>query len=116
VAHLLPGIVAIGDELGAPVDEAGRALFAVRQRLGLDVLGVAAEHLPQTDRWSLMAQSATRDELLDLQSRLAAQSLANPDAVPDEPTVSMLRQLAAGEPDLARLSVALRMLRSMLRP
>ncbi len=116
VAHLLPGVVAIGDELGAPVDEAGRALFAVRQRLGLDVLGVAADHLPQTDRWSLMAQSATRDELLDLQSRLAAQSLANPDAVPDEPTVTMLRQLAAGEPDLARLSVALRMLRSMLRP
>jgi len=119
VGDLLPGIVAIADERSVGAEEAARAFFSVRQRLGLDRLSRAADGLPQHDRWSLMAQSATRDELLDLQFRLAAQALTGeppPDAPAVEPPdVAMLRQLAAGEPDLARLSVALRVLRSMLR-
>ncbi len=117
-AHLLPGIVAIADERGASVGEAATAFFEVRQRLGLDELGAAADNLPQDDRWSLMAQSATRDELLDLQSRLAAQALGGGATGASSGTaseVAMLRQLASGEPDLARLSVALRVLRSMLK-
>ncbi len=120
LAHLLPAIVSIADERGVSVDAAATTFFAVRQRLGLEELSRAADALPQNDRWGLMAQSATRDELLDLQSRLTAQALATGAAEGFDESgsagdVALLRQLAAGEPDLARLSVALRVLRSMLR-
>ncbi|HQE31957.1 MAG TPA: NAD-glutamate dehydrogenase [Propionibacteriaceae bacterium] len=117
VAHLLPSVVAIADDQATTPDRAAAAFFSVRQRLGLDDLIHAADALPQDDRWGLMAQAATRDELLELQSQLAAQALAGSAALDPGTSadVTMLKQLASDEPDLARLSVALRVLRSMLR-
>ncbi len=118
-SSLLPAVVAIADAQGVPDVAAARRFFSVRERLGLDALSVAADRLPQHDRWSLMAQAATRDELLELESRLVAQSIARgDDALPAEASeidLAILQQLASGEPDLARLSVALRVLRSLVR-
>ena len=126
---LIPTIVTIAETRGRDLLEVAADFFAVRERLGLYRFFDLAEALSRVDRWSLMAQAAVLDELLDVQARLADQVVAGAEPgaaaqqavdrfvaahVETSRVAGLLDQLATGSPDLGRLSVTVRMLRSLL--
>ena len=111
--------------------------FELAQRLGLDRLMTRISALPREDRWSTMARAALRDDLHTAHARLTAQVVAHaavagaptadPAASVDElvgaweratPAVegarSTLRSVLAGSTDLAKASVALRVVRGLV--
>ncbi|MGJ6979470.1 NAD-glutamate dehydrogenase [Aestuariimicrobium soli] len=90
------------------------------ERLELDSLLPLIEGLPRTSEWDVQARSAMRDEMLQLQTDLTAQALevGSVDAwgarVPRlDDRLAQLKQATSAGPDLARLSVALRIVRGM---
>ena len=103
------------------------------ERLELDSLLPLIEGLPRSSEWDVQARSAMRDELLQLQTDLTAQALAVATQsegkgartatqvveqwsarVPQlDERLAQLKQATAAGPDLARLSVALRLVRGM---
>ena len=114
-----------------------RVHFALAQRLGLDRLATRVTALPREDRWSTMARAALRDDLHTAHARLTAQVVAggvSPEALADDPARvaaglvdaweratpgvaevrSTLRSVLAGRTDLARASVALRVVRGLV--
>ena len=118
VAHLAPAIVSIAENRGHDLLDTARQFFAIRQRLELGRFFDAAEALPRTDRWSLMAQAAVVDELLAVQTALASDAVAGAfDAERDDVAriEPLLADLAVDGADLGRLSVAVRLLRSLVR-
>ena len=105
--------------------------FALGERLGLSMLVARILALPRDDRWQTMARAALRDDLHTVHSNLTAQVLAGTDA--DEPVpvrvadwedrdavlvsraVGTLDEICSDEhADLARLSVGLRVVRTLL--
>jgi glutamate dehydrogenase len=123
-------IVQTAERAGSdPVEVAG-VHFALGQQLGLDRLLSRIADLPREDRWQTMARAALRDDLHAVHAQLTAEVLsrstervADPDAlvrqwershsgVPD--SVKTLRSITAGRPDLARVSVGLRVVRGLL--
>jgi glutamate dehydrogenase len=118
VAHLAPAIVSIAENRGHDLLDTARQFFSIRQRLELGRFFDAAEALPRTDRWSLMAQAAVVDELLAVQTALASDAVAGAfDAERDDVAriEPLLADLAVDGADLGRLSVAVRLLRSLVR-
>jgi glutamate dehydrogenase len=113
-----------------PVDVA-RLHFALGDRLGLSILVTRILALPRDDRWQTMARAALRDDLFTVHSALTAQILARTDAsrsvderigdweAKDEMAVQRavdtLKEICADDRvDLARLSVGLRVVRTLL--
>jgi glutamate dehydrogenase len=112
-----------------PLEVAG-VHFALGQQLGLDRLLSRIVELPRDDRWQTMARAALRDDLHAVHAQLTADVLAHsPDGVTDPAvrvkewergnrgvpdSVKTLRTITAGRPDLARVSVGLRVVRSLL--
>ena len=111
--------------------EVTRVHFALGERLGLSTLVARILALPRNDRWQTMARAALRDDLHAVHSRLTAQVLAGTDAEQPVPVrvadweekdsvvvaraVSTLEEICADEhADLARLSVGLRVVRTLL--
>ncbi len=111
--------------------EAARLHFALSERLGLDRLVERIVALPRDDRWRTMARATLRDDLYAVQAQLTAKVLANtsPDGDPQQrvetwaesegPTLKRSLDTLAeiwsdDDADLARLSVALRLVRSLL--
>jgi glutamate dehydrogenase len=111
--------------------EVARVHFALGERLGLSTLVARILALPRDDRWQTMARAALRDDLHSVHARLTAQVLA--DTSPDEPVpvriadweeqdtvvvsraVTTLTEICADDhADLARLSVGLRVVRTLL--
>jgi glutamate dehydrogenase len=103
--------------------------FTAGQRLGLDRLLNRIVALPRTDRWQTMARAALRDDLHAVHARLTAEMLAlgNGSTSADElvqrwqssigasdRAIATIAEISAGEPDLARMSVGLRTVRSLL--
>ncbi|QGN32167.1 NAD-glutamate dehydrogenase [Microlunatus sp. Gsoil 973] len=103
--------------------------FTLGQRLGLDRLLDRITSLPRDDRWETMARAALRDDLHAVQTQLTAEMLALGDADTESAELidrweksigSIDREIATiidisdSEPDLARLSVGLRTVRSLL--
>src|SRR5215218_4656043 len=103
--------------------------FTVGQRLGLDRLLSRMIELPRDDRWQTMARAALRDDLHAAHSQLTAEVLAGGEAgngarelvaawerkTPSVyEVVKTLRTICAGRPDLARMSVGLRIVRGLL--
>ncbi len=126
---LAPTIASIAASRGRELLEVAADFFGIREQLGLYRFFDLAENLKRVDRWSLMAQAAVRDELLDVQAQLADEVVvaAEPGSSAEQAVArfietraeaarvaGLLDELAAGEPDLGRLSVAVRMLRSLL--
>ncbi len=121
--------IARGDEVD-PLDVA-RVHAILGDRLGLSHLLARIVRLPREDRWQTMARASLRDDLHRVQAALTAQVLATTD--PDmahEDRVSQweeteqtlvqrarqtLGEITADEQaDLARMSVAVRVVRTML--
>ena len=118
VAHLAPAIVLIASRASHDLLDTARRFFEIRDRLELGRFFDAAEALPRTDRWSLMAQAAIVDELLGVQAALGAEAVtgAFDGTRPDlERIAPLLADLALEGADLGRLSVAVRLLRSLVK-
>jgi glutamate dehydrogenase len=111
--------------------EVARVHFAVGERLGIGALAQRILALPRDDRWQTMARAALRDDLHNVHTQITAQVLAHTDAGDDPDqrikhwsetegvvlgrAASTLEEIWADEtPDLARLSVGLRVVRTLL--
>ena len=87
------------------------------ERLGLPQLVSRILALPRTDRWQTMARAALRDDLHAVHAQLTAQELAGrrPDDKDVEQAAATLAEICSDdEADLARVSVALRIVRTLL--
>ncbi|NYI69826.1 glutamate dehydrogenase [Naumannella cuiyingiana] len=123
------GIVQTAQALGRDATEVARAHFALGQQLNLDLLGSRIAELPRDDRWATMARGALRDDLHQLHAQLTSEALqaadgGGPEAAVESWTrahgdidedVSTLVAICDGPADLARVSVGLRIVRSLLR-
>ena len=108
--------------------EVAEVHFIVGQRLGLDRLLSRIVELPRDDRWQTMARAALRDDMHAVHAQLTADVMASGNsrsardmvaswerhipAVAD--SVKTLRSICASRPDLARMSVGLRIVRALL--
>jgi len=134
----LPSVTIAGAE-GLDPTLVARVHLALAQRLGLDSLMTRITALPREDRWSTMARAALRDDLHTAHARLTAQVVTQ-GGVPgtglaaEDPTRaatdlvdaweratpssgaarSTLRSVLTGTTDLAKASVALRVVRGLV--
>ena len=130
-ASIILGIVETAARDEADPLEVARVHFAVGELLGLPALVARILALPRTDRWQTMARAALRDDLHAVHAQLTALVLAStsPEESAEERVrkwededlvmVSRARQTfeeicADDSADLARMSVALRVVRSLL--
>jgi glutamate dehydrogenase len=116
-AYMLLGVVETATGEDRDPMEVARVHFEVGERLGLPLLVSRILALPRQDRWQTMARAALRDDLHAVHAQLTAQELAgNPPRQKDtEQAVKTLQEICSDEDtDLARLSVALRVVRKLL--
>ncbi len=116
-AYMLLGVVETAARDDRDPMEVARVHFEVGERLGLPLLVARILALPRKDRWQTMARAALRDDLHAVHAQLTAQELAgNPP--PEKDTTQAVRTLqeicSDEDSDLARLSVALRVVRTLL--
>jgi glutamate dehydrogenase len=113
------------------VESVAQTYFALGTRLELDWLRDRIVALPRETRWEAMARAALRDDVYGEQAALTAEVLGSgADGVPpgervqgwlernEEAVERCFQMLAdirtAGAPDLARLSVAVREIRTLI--
>jgi len=130
-AYMVLGIVQNASRTGADPLEVARLHFAVGEVLGLPQLVARILALPRHDRWQTMARAALRDDLHSVHARLTGQILdaAEPgqdvanmvarwerhDELSLQRAAETFAEICADEDaDLARMSVALRVVRSLL--
>ncbi|TWD82235.1 glutamate dehydrogenase [Kribbella amoyensis] len=125
------GVVETADRDDLDILEVAKVHFALGERLQLGRFLERIIALPRTDRWQTMARAALRDDLHAVHARLTAQVLAATDATadPEERVISwqdqneaalsraatMLEEIVETDgPELAHLSVGLRLVRTLL--
>jgi glutamate dehydrogenase len=130
-AYSLLGVVDNALRAGLDPADVTRVHFALAERLGLPMLVRRIFALPRQDRWQTMARAALRDDLYGVHTQLTAQVLEM--TAPDEPAAARIasweetEQVAVGRAtatleeicrdesaDLARMSVGLRVVRTLL--
>jgi len=131
-AYAALGIVETSLTTGTDLVEVARVHFKLGEYLTLGRLLERIVALPRTDRWQTMARAALRDDLHAVQTALTAQVIQQTEegldtkarvkawAAADSVVVGRardtLREIVESESfDLARLSVGLRVVRSLLR-
>ena len=131
-AYAVLGVVDTAHRDGLDPVDVARLHFVLGERLGLPSLAARILNLPRTDRWQTMARAALRDELHAVHAQLTAQVLGQTDSAEAVPqrvadweeadqsavtrAVSTLEEICSDEQaDLARLSVGLRVVRTLLR-
>ncbi|WP_460792934.1 NAD-glutamate dehydrogenase [Nocardioides maradonensis] len=136
VGYALLHVVDVATAQGLSPDLVARIHFAVGERLGLPVLQQRIVRLPRDDQWQTMARAALRDDLHAVHADLTAQLLADADgkdgaddtdwadlvaawesrrAADIERAAGLLGEVCSDEDaDLARVSVGLRAVRSLL--
>jgi glutamate dehydrogenase len=130
-AYMALGIVDIARTESLDPMEVARTHFALGDRLGLDHLTGRILALPRDDRWRTMARATLRDDLHAVHTQLTSRVLAttSADAAPEQRieawadaeggvlarAMTTLEEIWSDDtPDLARLSVGLRVVRSLL--
>ena len=130
-AYAILGVIDTAKRDGLDPVEVARVHFALGERLGLSILVTRILALPRNDRWQTMARAALRDELHTVHAQLTAQVLAETasgdhaprrvadweeqDQVAVTRAVSTLAEICSDDrADLARLSVGLRVVRTLL--
>jgi glutamate dehydrogenase len=130
-AYTVLNIVETAERGGLDQLDVARVHFGLGERLGLSTLVARILALPRTDRWETMARAALRDDLHAVHAQLVAQALAGTssddtaaarvaaweerDEVRVNRAVETLQEICADDAaDLARLSVGLRVVRSLL--
>jgi len=130
-AYMVLGIVQTAARLESDPLEVARVHFAVGERLGLPMLVSRILALPREDRWQTMARAALRDDLhtvhaqltglvlestksgADAATRVAAWEINDSDAI--RRAAATFEEICSDETaDLARMSVALRVVRSLV--
>jgi glutamate dehydrogenase len=130
-AYMALGIVDIARTESLDPLEVARVHFGLSDHLGLDRLTERILALPRDDRWRTMARATLRDDLHAVHAQLTSRVLAT--TSPDDPPVARIATWSETEgpvleramttleeiwsedtPDLARLSVGLRVVRSLL--
>ncbi|WP_139984304.1 NAD-glutamate dehydrogenase [Nocardioides litoris] len=130
-ASALLNVVEISQREDLAVADVARVWFALGERLGLARLTEQILTLPRADQWQTMARAALRDDLHSVHAQLTSQVLAA--TVADDPAparvadweadnavlvgraADTLGQICAEDAaDLARMSVGLRVVRSLL--
>ncbi|MVA76160.1 NAD-glutamate dehydrogenase [Auraticoccus sp. F435] len=127
-------VVQAAQQAGCDPVTVARVHHQLSQLLGLDRLQRRVAALPRSDPWDAMARSAVRDELVTVHTQLTAdvvQLLPRGDGDPVgavtraladwsaqtpalEATTRALEEICEGEPTLARMSVGLRTVRTLL--
>ncbi len=116
-AYMILGMVETAARDDRDPMEVARTHFEVGERLGLPLLVSRILALPRDDRWQTMARAALRDDLHAVHAQLTAAQLAGhpPPEKECEQAVRTLQEICSEEDtDLARLSVALRVVRTLL--
>ena len=116
-AYMILGMVETAARDDRDPMEVARMHFKVGERLGLPLLVSRILSLPRDDRWQTMARAALRDDLHAVHAQLTAASLAGspPPEKEAESAVRTLQEICSeDDTDLARLSVALRVVRTLL--
>lgn len=128
-AHQALSVVELAGDSGRPRELAEGVYFALASQLGLDRLFERVNELDRSSRWDTMARAALRDDLQNLHAQLTQAALAAAPEASDAETVvatwaegvgGVAREAAelaeiTGEPSsLARMSVALRTVRTLL--
>jgi glutamate dehydrogenase len=130
-AYMLLGIVETARREGLACDEVARVHFALGERLGVPMLLRRIVALPRADKWQTMARAALRDDLHSVHTALTAQVLRGTsadlpaparvaqweedDALVVSRAAETLGQICADEGgDIARVSVGLRVVRTLL--
>ncbi|HSN42643.1 MAG TPA: NAD-glutamate dehydrogenase, partial [Propionibacteriaceae bacterium] len=126
--QLALALVQISSRTGRDVTDVARVHFLLMERLGLDRLLSHIEEMPRKDRWGTKARSAVRDDLFGVRARLTEDALLEADGSESAEGIvegwfarregaseqfELLSEALAGEPDLARISVALRSARGL---
>ena len=116
-AYMILGMVETAAREDRDPLEVARTHFEVGERFGLPLLVSRILALPRDDRWQTMARAALRDDLHAVHTQLTAAHLAG-DPTPEKEAAQAVRTLeeicSEEETDLARLSVALRVVRTLL--
>ncbi|MBB1502187.1 NAD-glutamate dehydrogenase [Propioniciclava sp. MC1683] len=127
--HLALAVVDLATRLGRPLEVVAEVFFGLAEHLGLDKVADRVNELPRTSRWDTMARAALRDDLTRLHSDLARavlerspEATAGADAIEAwvdaaggvEREAEELVEIASEEATLARMSVALRTIRTLL--
>jgi glutamate dehydrogenase len=125
------GIVETAKRDKLDVLEVAKVHFTLGERLQLGLFLERIIGLPRTDRWQTMARAALRDDLHSVHARLTAQVLSStdPELEPEERVIawrdlngtvlqrasSMMEEIVETDrPELAHLSVGLRLVRTLL--
>ncbi len=121
-------VVDVATATGRSIDDAAHVYFALDEHLALAELRQLVLALPRTDRWTALARSALRDDLLRAHAELAA-NVVRGGAEPHEALHAWLARHSAAvqtwrrvttdvhtavSVDLNHLSVALRELRNLI--
>ncbi|MFV0407486.1 MAG: NAD-glutamate dehydrogenase [Propioniciclava sp.] len=130
VVHLALPMVKLAQDAGRPLVHTGQVFFMIADRLGIDRVLDRVDELPRATPWDTIARAALREDALRLLSELVRQALAQPGPADlDAPTVvaawevsvggverdvTELHELTEAEASLARMTVAVRTLRSLL--
>ncbi|BFL62597.1 NAD-specific glutamate dehydrogenase [Roseomonas mucosa] len=109
---LLPalGVLRLAAAAGAAPGEAARAWAEAGRRMGLDALRGAAQSAPAGGAFGARARAALLDELDGLQARFARVLLEGRDPAAGAEAALTTAREAASVPDLAAVTVALRVL------
>jgi glutamate dehydrogenase len=116
-AYMLLGVVETAARDERDPMEVARVHFEVGERLGLPLLVARILRLPRQDRWQTMARAALRDDLHAVHAQLTAQERAGhpPSEKDTAKAVATLQEICSDDDsDLARLSVGLRVVRTLL--
>jgi glutamate dehydrogenase len=130
-AYSVLGIVETSKRDDVDPLEVARVHFAVGEQLGIGALVQRILALPRDDRWQTMARAALRDDLHSVHAQITAEVLKHTEAGDDPEqrikrwsesegvvlgrAAATLEEIWADEaPDLARLSVGLRVVRTLL--
>lgn len=120
-AQMTLPIVHLANASNYPLKTVAKTYFAVREICGAALVMKFSENLGQTTRWEIMARASMRNELWNLQEQLTKKALVAGgvekwwNSQPRrEHILAQIRQSISGAVDLARVSVALQALRSLL--
>ncbi|MDH6237705.1 NAD-glutamate dehydrogenase [Cryobacterium sp. CG_9.6] len=130
-AFALLDVARVSARTGEPVEDVAAVYYMVYDRFRVDDILVRITGLPRKDRWQALARAALRDDLYstvadmaravleatdvgEAKARLAAWEALNVEQL--ERARSVFEEVnALGQDDMASLSVALRLLRSIVR-
>jgi len=117
-AYVLLGVVDVAHRQGLDPVEVTRVHLAVGERLALPTVLARIQALPRHDTWGSLARTAIRDDLHAAHAELTLRALHDPlwldsDAV-GHAAATLAQIVADPKADLARLSVGLRVVRSLL--